>query len=393
MFQKYYISILIIAYCNLNLLAQDHLELFLTKVEQNNKALSEANELLKAKQIAAFTGLIPQGPTISYENLPGTKAGYGNKYSFGISQSFEFPGIYSTKRKIAKDEKILNTYEHRQFRQGLLLHAKLSYLEYIYLLKKSEEKTIRLRRSEKMYKSSQKEFDLGNVSVIDLNKSKIQYLNQTGKLNLVISQIESKTKELELLCGDKILPPPDTSYSIIISENIDTLIQQMKQLDPFINALEINKQVSEKQILLKKQTSLPNFEIGYVYESEPEVAFSGVSASLTIPLWQHNNAIKEAKAYDDYVNFQIDRSLSEKINEIEKLYALKNHYAEILSEYRETLRNASNINFLEKALELGQLSIIEYINELSFYYNTIDEYLEIEFEYNKTDAILNSFRL
>ena len=67
--------------------------------------------------------------------------------------------------------------------------------------------------------------------------------------------------------------------------------------------------------------------------------------------------------------------------------ALKNQYDKasrlsvLLNEYQETLKVTNNRDLLKKALDKGQLSLINYLLELSVYYETIDKYYETERDY------------
>ena len=64
-----------------------------------------------------------------------------------------------------------------------------------------------------------------------------------------------------------------------------------------------------------------------------------------------------------------------------------------LEEYRRTLDNLNDHEILKKSLDSGQISSIEYFLEVAFYYQMIDQYLEIELEYQVVLARLYKYEL
>ncbi|MBT7038544.1 MAG: hypothetical protein HN921_01760 [Bacteroidetes bacterium] len=66
---------------------------------------------------------------------------------------------------------------------------------------------------------------------------------------------------------------------------------------------------------------------------------------------------------------------------------------ELIDTLEKSLSTTSNRMYLDKALESGEFSIIEYINELSFNYELIDLYLETQRNYYKLLAEIDSINL
>ena len=55
----------------------------------------------------------------------------------------------------------------------------------------------------------------------------------------------------------------------------------------------------------------------------------------------------------------------------------------LLKEYEDALSVTSSQDLLKIALDKGQLSLINYLLELSVYYETVDKYLETERDYQQ----------
>lgn len=65
----------------------------------------------------------------------------------------------------------------------------------------------------------------------------------------------------------------------------------------------------------------------------------------------------------------------------------------LLAEYKDLLSTLNNRSLLNKALSLGQVTIIQYFYDESFYFITYDKYLQTEWEYHEAVAKLYKFLL
>ena len=61
--------------------------------------------------------------------------------------------------------------------------------------------------------------------------------------------------------------------------------------------------------------------------------------------------------------------------------------------YRQSLATVNNTDLLKKALDAGEISLLDYILEMGLYYNTVNQMLEAERDYQKAFAELSAFEL
>ena len=372
---------------------QQKVDDFLRLVEQNNKELLTARKLTEAEKSGFQTGLTPDNPTIEYGHFPGNNAPIGTKTTYGISQSFDFPTVYSARKKLAASQSELSELEFQLFRQDKLLEAKLKFYDYAFLLKKKEEYRSRLEHSSRLYQSYQTNFEQGNTSVLDLNKARIQNLKINSAYQLLLQEIESVHKELELLAGGAL----EEENNIQLGERellpLAEVLEEVRQKQPELHYFTQAQKVAEMDLQLAKQNWLPNLEFTYEGEKVPEGTYRGVRAGIAIPLWKDKNTVKYARARALFEESRYQSQITTILNETIKHYQTAAAYDKIRREYQKTLKEAANTDFLDKALKLGHISVIDYFNELSFYYETIDAYLEIEKSYYQVMAQLWAFQL
>ncbi len=63
-----------------------------------------------------------------------------------------------------------------------------------------------------------------------------------------------------------------------------------------------------------------------------------------------------------------------------------------VTEYRTTLHSFDNSTLVQKALDAGDVSLIDYMLELSFFYDGINKLLALERDLNKSGAELNQYK-
>lgn len=374
-------------------LGQQRVNDFLKLVEQNNKELLAARKLSEAEKSGFQTGLTPDNPTIEYGHFPGNNHVIGTKTTYGISQSFDFPTVYSAKKKLAAGQSKLSELEFQLFRQDKLLEAKLKFYDYAFLLKKKAEYQRRMEHSTKLYQSYQTNFDQGNTSVLDLNKARLQNLKIKSAYQLVLQELESLHQELELLAGGTLNQANAIQLSGEELPPLVAILEEVQANQPELIYLTQAQKVAEMDVKLTKQNWLPNLELTYEGEKVPEGTYRGVRAGIAIPLWKEKNTVRHAQARAWFEESRYQARISSILNETTKHYQQAAAYDSIRREYETTLEEAANNIFLDKALNLGQISVIEYFNELTFYYEAMDAYLEIEKNYYQTLAKLQAFRL
>jgi len=65
----------------------------------------------------------------------------------------------------------------------------------------------------------------------------------------------------------------------------------------------------------------------------------------------------------------------------------------IAEKYRQSLANVNNTDLLKKALDTGEISLLDYIVEIGLYYTTVNQALEAERDFQKAIAELSAVEL
>jgi uncharacterized protein YlxW (UPF0749 family) len=149
--------------------------------------------------------------------------------------------------------------------------------------------------------------------------------------------------------------------------------------------------VSQKQQQLSTAQSLPKFNAGYMSENVVGQKFQGISVGVSIPLWENKNNVKYAKAKTIAIQSMEADAKLQFYNQMKSLHSKVVSLQSSVTDYRKSLNAYSNAGLLQKALDKGEISLSEYIFELSLYYESTNKLLEMEQNQSKTYAELNRY--
>jgi outer membrane protein TolC len=362
-----------------NLYSQELMD-FLQMVEEGNRGLISAARLTEAENLHAKTGLWPDNPEIEYGYFPASGSQPGRKEAYSISQSFDFPTSYSTRNKRSDVLVLKNEYNFLSYRQTLLRDAAVKYYHFVFLQKERDEYLIRLNNTRQLYESYKLRFEKGDLSILDYNKSKLQYLSLKNEILTIEREIEILEKELALLTGNENFKAVNPEYNKELLLPLDSIVNATIENEPEINAHNAEIRSSELSLKLSRQNWLPNFNVAYESETET-VQYRGLRAGISIPLWADKNTVSLSKAELAWSESKYEEMINRLKSNVERLHSKAVNLQIVLREYEEILSSTSNTEYLQKALDHGQISLIEYFTELSLYYSVMDKYLSTEREY------------
>lgn len=374
--------------------SQGSLDNILIQVETNNKALKSNQKLQEANQAEFKTGLTPYDPVLEYDYMWGSPAGAGNQRDFSLTQRFDFPSVYKRKNRLSDYQIIQSDLQKQVFRQDILLEAKLLILEITYLNKKDAELKRRLTNIQNLVENYQKKLDNGKVIILDVNKAKLQLLNIKNETSLNDNARQILLTKLSELNGNIELTVKDTTYPLNpVIPDFETLDSTIEANDPLIKVYEQEKTILKQQIAVQKAMNLPKIETGYHSQGILGQSYKGIHGGISIPLWENKNRLRASELNFDYAVSNAETIRLEHRIENKQYFEQLNIRREMIREYREILSSLNNTELLNKALQLGQITIIQYFYDESFYFTAYDSYLQAEWEYHQAVAKLYKYLL
>ena len=375
--------------------AQNSIDQVLKSIETNNKSLQANTKMTDAQKLEAQTGKFLANPSVEWEQMWGNRNNPGSEYTLTVKQSLDFPTTYSNKNKLANLKANTIGFQSAAYRQQLLLNAKQTCIEIIYLRKQKSLLDERLANAETMFALYKKRFESGDANQLELNKIQLELLNAQNQSRLNKAALTAAEEQLRNLNGGKPITFDATDYPAgeeLI--NFDQLQAAFMEADPNLKSLTGDQEIANREVKLSRSLTLPKFDVGYKRNAAKDhVASNGFMVGVSIPLFENKNTVKKAKAQAEFATASLeDNRLNLKTN-LQQLYQQAEALQISRADYAKVLEQQRNIELLNKALNAGQLSVIDYFTELSTIYDSHQSYLDVEKEYHSILAQLYQYKL
>lgn len=375
--------------------AQNSIDQVLKSIETNNKSLQANTKMTDAQKLEAKTGKFLANPSVEWEQMWGNRNNPGSEYTLTVKQSLDFPTTYSNKNKLANLKANTIGFQSAAYRQQLLLNAKQTCIEIIYLRKQKSLLDERLANAETMFALYKKRFESGDANQLELNKIQLELLNAQNQSRLNKAALTAAEEQLRNLNGGNPITFDATDYPTgeeLI--NFDQLQAAFMEADPNLKSLTGDQEIANREVKLSRSLTLPKFDVGYKRNAAKDhVASNGFMVGVSIPLFENKNTVKKAKAQAEFATASLeDNRLNLKTN-LQQLYQQAEALQISRADYAKVLEQQRNIELLNKALNAGQLSVIDYFTELTTIYDSHQSYLDVEKEYHSILAQLYQYKL
>ncbi len=375
---KKIIILITLAYCSLNLIAQNPYHSILSEIEQNNTLLAATRSETDAEKISNKTGLLPDSPEVEYHYLWGTGDDGGTCQDISASQSFDFPTVYYHKKKVSDKQNSQLDLKYMIDRKDIMLEAYKLCVELSYLNKLTNEYSKQYDYAKQTADAYQASFDKGNANRIELNKANISLINAEKNLKAAEMERDFVYAELVRLNGGQDFQFLGSYPVVIVPANFEAWYGMMKENNLSLRYLEQELNLNKSSEKLQRSLNLPKFSAGYMREGAPHEQFQGLTVGMSIPLWENRNTVRQIKAHNQaIVATQVNEDLRFR-NETKAQYDKLVYLKKILDMYESTVADTKTVDLLKKAMEGGEISLIDYLQELEVFYEMITNKLETE---------------
>lgn len=386
------ISLIIIFLTCLSLYGQNIVENVLIDIEKNNTGLSALKKKVEADKIGNRTGIFLSNPEFGFNYLYGNPAENGNRTDISIKQTFDFPTAYAYKDRIADSRNIQAELEYQKQLRTLLYQARLLCTDLLYTNALKKEYDKRLSHTQSIASSYKIKFEKGEAGILEYNKAQLNLLNVRKEIENIIIIRNSLLSGLAALNGGISVNLDETVFTeLIIPDDFENWYLQAEQNNPVLLWLKQEIEIMGMQKKLNNAMSLPKLSAGYLNEKTVGQQFQGITAGVSIPLWENKNTVKYAKAKAIAVQSMESDSKLVFYNQLKIQHTKVKALQKIVTDYRISLESLDNSALLKKSLDLGEISLTDYFYEISLYYESISTLLEAEKELNKAVAVLTQY--
>jgi len=371
---------------------QNEVEKVLTSVESNNKMLKTFQKQLEVRKLENSTGIYLQNPEVGFNYLFGKPSEMGNRMDISITQTFDFPTVYKHQKQISKLKNEQLVLEFAKQKREVLLKARYLCSDLTYLNAKVELLIARQSNAENISDKYKKKLGSGEISIIEYNKSELNLLKINNQLVQTIIEQQTILSSLRTLNANEPIAFNSTEFIPLSSEgSFEDWYLEAEKKSPVLAWLKQEIEINEQEKKLVKANNYPKITAGYMSERLTNETFQGITFGVSIPLWENKNKTKLAQAKIEVAETLVEQQKFEFYNELQIQRKIASELQKTLVQYKSEFEKLSNTALLKKALDAGQINILQYFTEISDFYESEDAILEMEHEIDKKLVLLKSF--
>lgn len=346
---------------------------------------------LAAEKSSLNAEVAPSDPEVDFEYLWPSSAGEANRWSAGISQ--ELPDF----SKMSATRRVIRAIDSLDIIQRRAAAAEATY--------EAEQRLINLigaRRELMMLQEIHENFDSltvsytrawekGEVTILDLNKIKIEHARASAADRDAQGKVAALTAEIVALSGGDI--SADELVSLVdypmyhLPESghgcrpEDGMMEKVVRDSPQFKVLAAQEKVAAEKSGLASKERFPKLTLGYVHAYEDGNHFNGLSAGLTLPVFSRKSSRLAAEAEEYALKSGNMMKTQEMIATANADCARAHTLQRQLAMLGPAVENTNNIRLLKMALEGGEISLLEYLQETSYFVDAAREYNAARLEY------------
>lgn len=307
-------------------------------------------------------------------------AGETDRWGAELSWGLEWPGVYGARKKEAEMKLMAAKKRMEMNRAEQLTTIKILLLDYVLASQKKKVFQDIISRNDSIFEFAEKAAKSGEITVIDLNKVKLENANVMAAMSGVLADCEDAlaalSKEYGADCRQIVsqmeceFPDLDLPSDKDISEIVKSSAEMEMAVSDVLIAKESKKVVSRQ--------SLPSISLGYKHAFEDGTHFNGATLGISLPIFSTHNRRKAADA--DIAEAEIRKDAVEEGLEAQFSASLKKLriMKEQITMIEPVLKDTDHMALLLKAYENGLISMIDYLTECNYFTNANLELLSLK---------------
>lgn len=333
-------------------------------------------------------------PEISYEKVWGAK-GIGNKESFSISQSFDWPVVYAARRSAIKMSETALQYLRESTALDIRMNIRVALIDMINVRQRIATTRKICDGLASMVSYFKKAVEQGNETRLDYSKAVLEHVNSVRELKMLKSDSAVVAASLRTLNGGNdianLIEKLGTEYPLTDLEMLCPNRETLRMKDPAVAAARESTAAQEAVVKVEKRSLFPGFSIGYIHEYEMGDNFNGFSISVSLPFLTQRAKSKAAKLRLESTRLDEEMALIKISSELQSEYETALELRELLREYSGVVSDDSCFELLRKSAEFGQINSLTYMSEISYFLAARRDFLDVNYRYNLSLARLQRY--
>lgn len=355
-------------------------ESWMAQIAQNNTTLKALHRQMQASVLANGSNLCLSDPEAEVAYLVGTPKGVPNRTNVSLTQSLDWDVLLGRRRALAKANNQVAYNDYRLAVQQVLTEADEQFTSLVYYNKLCGELLQRQTLAEEIERLYQQKFERGDINQLEVNKVRLNASVCRADWARANNERQQILANLQRLNGGHAVAFTDTVYPLA-GKALPPLVDFQSALAGSLAVQTAQAAVaqSEAEIKVAKAEGLPALTVGFQGEYIKQNNYSGLSLGFSVPIWGNSRKkIRKAEAELAANRLTVDDVIYQERAQVAKLYASAQQLQQAANALQKDMQLMNNDQLQRRSLELGQISLLDYLLELSFYYTARTSQLEAE---------------
>lgn len=359
--------------------AQSPVEGYVAEIVANNPEL-------RASRAAAAAEVINR---VADNRLEATEAGFAYKWpsmagevtklEFEVTQAFDWPGVYGARRRATSAARRALDARAVADERDLKLKTRSLLCELVCANQRVAMLDAIVANLDSLHNAMHLMLEKGESTELDHRKLRLEEVAMKQQLTDA-TRLRSETLAAIAVLNGGELPAGIADLSEYGVEELRPLADYLAAADLESAALDAEADVKEFDSRAERLGLAPGFSLGYVMEKEGPVFYNGFSVGLRLPEYSAGKRAEAARLEAAALRIQAENARAQRRTEITDNYDAAVSARRLLADYDHAF-GEDYVALLQRALNGGAMSYIDYFNELNFYLSARLEYLSVQLTY------------
>lgn len=349
------------------------------EIAGNNKTLKAAYSQLESMRLANSADNVLPAPEAEVAYMFGSPAGVPHRTNVSVVQTLDWGVLTGHRRRQSKAANTVAEATYRLEFQKVMGEVDALLVKMVYSNKLCNELKRRCGHAREIMQMYEKKYNSGDINAIELNKVRLQLSVSEAELQRAQTERSAIEQSLCSLNGGLPIVVTDTVYpSAAVLPSMDSLRTSL-QYGAAIQQARSSVSQSEAAVKLAKVEALPELSIGFQGEYIKDNNYSGPSIGLSIPVWGGGKRkVKAARAENIARQENLLAVQQQQASSLELLYRQAKELIATADKLDRELSSVADDSLLRCSLDAGQMSLLNYLLEQSFYYSAHTARLDAE---------------
>lgn len=362
--------------------AQESVGNILEMVAKDSPRLKAASEATRADQADNARIRSLEAPEFEVGVLWGND-NVGNRNDISITQSFDLATLSGKKGNLATALDLQSSLRYQAELTDVIYDARILLSDIVYYNNLIETLTSYQSAMEVLLNKTERSLMAGEATAMDMGKVRLQLSSACTATSMAVTERTALIESLRTISGHSDVD--FTGFSFECDEpsgDIDSWLNAVVENNPIMLYAESRVRSDELQLDIDKMAWAPKLDVGYMAELARDEKYRGVTVGVSIPLWSNAQNVRRSRAVVSQARADGEWQRQELMTRATNAWNRAHTLDRIASENQTALEQSDTRALLDRALESGELSVLDYLLELGMYYDAVKENLKVQQEYH-----------